>query len=57
MHQTLDRFEAPWSGEAWEGWGAGVGTSFWRQGKGEEVWDGEQLGEEDEVWTLKMIKG
>ena len=47
MHLTLRRLEDPGSLES--GW---VGTSSWRQGVGEKVWDVDQS-EGNKIWTLK----
>jgi hypothetical protein len=36
MHLTVKRLEAPGSGELWwvrDGFGVGVGSSFWRRGE------------------------
>jgi hypothetical protein len=39
MHLILKRLEAPGTLKVWRG---RVGTSSWRQGHGEEIWDVEQ---------------
>ena len=43
MYLSIKRLEAPGSLEVWLGGGEEVGTCWWREGLGEEVWDVEQL--------------
>ena len=56
MHLTLKRLEAPGSLEVrWDrGWR--VGTSSWRQGSREEVWDVQQSEgrlEGNKIWSFR----
>jgi hypothetical protein len=50
MHLTLKGLEATGSLEVWLDWDWGVGTSAWRKGVGEEVWDVEQW---TRAWGIK----
>jgi hypothetical protein len=58
IHLTLKRLEAPGSLEV--RWSMGVGIFTWRQGGGEEVWDGiwnsqrvDGVGEGNKIWSIK----
>jgi hypothetical protein len=34
--------------------GSGVGTSMWRQGYGEEVWEQSEGGPGNKIWSVKI---
>ena len=56
MHLTLERLEAPGSGEGWR-CVQGVGTSSWREGRRNGIsncWMAEWEGDND--WTVKKMK-
>jgi hypothetical protein len=57
MCLTLERLEAPGSGEAWQVWGlgSGVGTYSWRQvgGWDEELWESTLGGDNDRTFKKR----